>query len=209
MRKGFTLIEIIVAIIIIAIVSVSIPTVIGVTKEANKKLATQEVLFNTRTFIDLILRAGYDCKYAAQGTYDDKMPRFSNNLDFYTQKGLTRTGDENKRKILSVSESMYKNPRSVSSCDESNNEIGILSYKNDHKTIKAEKNKRDFLATSDYIADVNLVGEDPFNAGHTNPGYDFIKVEVNATYLDNNKTGLVSIVANIGDAPKLETKEIQ
>ena len=58
-KRGFSLIELILSIIVVAIVSISIPLVLKTTSELNQKAITQESLMNAKTYIGLILKAPF------------------------------------------------------------------------------------------------------------------------------------------------------
>ena len=59
MKRGFSLIELILSIVVVAIVSISIPLVLKTTSELNQKAITQESLMNAKTYIGLILKAPF------------------------------------------------------------------------------------------------------------------------------------------------------
>ena len=58
-KRGFSLIELILSIIVVAIISISIPLVLKTTSELNQKAITQESLMNAKTYIGLILKAPF------------------------------------------------------------------------------------------------------------------------------------------------------
>ena len=58
-KRGFSLIELILSIIVVAIISISIPLVLKTTSELNQKAITQESLMNAKTYIGLILNAPF------------------------------------------------------------------------------------------------------------------------------------------------------
>ena len=58
-KSGFSLIELILSIIIVAVVSTSIPLVLKTTSQLNQKAITQESLMNAKTYIGLILKAPF------------------------------------------------------------------------------------------------------------------------------------------------------
>ena len=58
-KSGFSLIELILSIIIVAVVSTSVPLVLKTTSQLNQKAITQESLMNAKTYIGLILKAPF------------------------------------------------------------------------------------------------------------------------------------------------------
>ena len=61
-KRGFSLIELILSIVVVAIISTSIPLVLKTTSELNQKAVTQESLMNAKTYIGLILKAPFSDK---------------------------------------------------------------------------------------------------------------------------------------------------
>ena len=58
-KRGFSLIELILSIVVVAIISTSIPLVLKTTSELNQKAVTQESLMNAKTYMGLILKAPF------------------------------------------------------------------------------------------------------------------------------------------------------
>lgn len=61
-KRGFSLIELILSIVVVAIISTSIPLVLKTTSELNQKAVTQESLMNAKTYMGLILKAPFSNK---------------------------------------------------------------------------------------------------------------------------------------------------
>ena len=61
-KRGFSLIELILSIVVVAINSTSIPLVLKTTSELNQKAVTQESLMNAKTYMGLILKAPFSDK---------------------------------------------------------------------------------------------------------------------------------------------------
>lgn len=61
-KRGFSLIELILSIVVVAIISTSIPLVLKTTSELNQKAVTQESLMNAKTYMGLILKAPFSDK---------------------------------------------------------------------------------------------------------------------------------------------------
>ena len=58
-KRGFSIIELILSIVVVAIISTSIPLVLKTTSELNQKAVTQESLMNAKTYMGLILKAPF------------------------------------------------------------------------------------------------------------------------------------------------------
>ncbi|MFC2492347.1 MAG: prepilin-type N-terminal cleavage/methylation domain-containing protein, partial [Campylobacter curvus] len=58
-RRGFSLIELILSIVIVAIVSLSLPLVMKLTSQTNAKAMTQESIMIAKTYMSLILKAPF------------------------------------------------------------------------------------------------------------------------------------------------------
>ena len=61
-KRGFSLIELILSIVVVAIISTSIPLVLKTTSELNQKAVTQGSLMNAKTYMGLILKAPFSDK---------------------------------------------------------------------------------------------------------------------------------------------------
>ena len=61
-KRGFSHIELILSIVVVAIISTSIPLVLKTTSELNQKAVTQESLMNAKTYMGLILKAPFSDK---------------------------------------------------------------------------------------------------------------------------------------------------
>ena len=61
-KRGFSLIELILSIVVVAIISTSIPLVLKTTSELNQKAVTQESLMNAKSYMGLILKAPFSNK---------------------------------------------------------------------------------------------------------------------------------------------------
>ncbi|OPA77170.1 hypothetical protein BFG04_02735 [Campylobacter pinnipediorum subsp. pinnipediorum] len=91
--RGFSLIEVIVSIVIIAITSLSVPVIISVTSEANLRFTIQEMLLNAKTFLNTVLKSQYTCAYIRENP-SSPMPRFALNKDV-AKKGSIQKQDPN------------------------------------------------------------------------------------------------------------------
>lgn len=110
MRKAFSIIELILSIIILAICSMAIPTMLAQISKSNDFAIQQELILNAKTAIAEVLRVPWDSSYLVQGPCEDAkdkvdcsktnytpVPIFLENIPksdpFYNRPGLTKLGD--------------------------------------------------------------------------------------------------------------------
>ncbi|WP_069636655.1 prepilin-type N-terminal cleavage/methylation domain-containing protein [Campylobacter pinnipediorum] len=187
--RGFSLIEVIVSIVIIAITSLSVPVIISVTSEANLRFTIQEMLLNAKTYLNTVLKSQYTCAYIRENP-SSPMPRFALNEDII-EHGYIQKQDPNfssgsydfykkyklnpheRRIILPATGLPYtdlnnfdehhddKCPVSVAS---SYGIKTIWSYNGigDVKMFPDVNNDRDFVTEASYEVEVDIE-KDPFN----------------------------------------------
>ena len=68
MKKGFTLIELIFTIVILAITTMAIPRIVAQTTELNALAIKEELVYNAKAFMSRISKAQWDSAYAADAT---------------------------------------------------------------------------------------------------------------------------------------------
>ncbi len=68
MKKGFTLIELIFTIVILAITTMAIPRIVAQTTELNALAIKEELVYNAKTFMSRISKAQWDSAYAADAS---------------------------------------------------------------------------------------------------------------------------------------------
>ncbi|AQW85977.1 hypothetical protein CPIN18020_0768 [Campylobacter pinnipediorum subsp. caledonicus] len=189
--RGFSLIEVIVSIVIIAITSLSVPMIISVTSEANLRFTIQEMLLNAKTYLNTVLKSQYTCAYIGENP-SSPMPRFALNKDTI-EHGYMQKKDPNfslgsydfykkyklnpheRRIILSATDLYPKtdpnnfhkhyNDKCPSLSAASSYGIKtIWSYNgiDDVKMSPDANNDRDFVTEASYGVKVNIE-KDPFN----------------------------------------------
>lgn len=87
MRAGFSIIELIVSIVIMAIVVVSVPSIIALSSNANTKSLVSQSVMSAKTQLALILRSPFSCAYINQRP-NAALPMFvdfSSDKNFYDQ----------------------------------------------------------------------------------------------------------------------------
>ena len=68
MKKGFTLIELIFTIVILAITTMAIPRIVAQTTELNALAIKEELVYNAKAFMSRISKAQWDSAYAADAS---------------------------------------------------------------------------------------------------------------------------------------------
>ncbi|AQW81056.1 prepilin-type N-terminal cleavage/methylation domain-containing protein [Campylobacter pinnipediorum] len=236
--RGFSLIEVIVSIVIIAITSLSVPVIISVTSEANLRFTIQEMLLNAKTYLNTVLKSQYTCVYIGENP-SSPMPRFANNklgtsekdpnfslgsYDFYKKYKL----DPHERRIILPATGLPDTD--LNNFDEHHDDKCPVSVASSYgiKTIWFYKdidevkmspdsnNDRDFVTEANYKVDVGIK-KDPFNdSRYEQKSYDKDLTLVSVDIFDikpdrfkSEKIRLLAIAANIGDSPIIQTREFK
>ena len=207
-KKAFSLIELVISIVIISIISISVPVIINQISNANAKSLTQESILNAKTFIGLILRSPYSCQVANGVTpffYENGF--YGTNLDFYTKLGLV--GSE-RREFMAVADKgdlsqacpTTSSRQSIDNFDKTEPEVDIGLA-------------RDYIVSSTYkttitpssFGEVNL--NQVFPLKHNFNDIKIVNVSV-VVYGKNSKlateVNLVGFAANTGDNAALGEK---
>ena len=210
-KRGFSLIELILSIVVVAIISTSIPLVLKTTSELNQKAVTQESLMNAKTYIGLILKA----------PFSDKVIKVSTNIGgrsaetAYFFPIILKPGDQRNEfyKINKITGDghrvfAYENSPDLApdAAVRSVDYYGRILDKNLNTTNQA----RDYIVGSDYNVIVNESnGWFKPNLGLDNS--DVKEIIVTATsYKNNTKQETTSVLRayafNLGEGGSLNTK---
>lgn len=207
-KKGFSLVELVVSIIVIAIVSISVPVVIRQVANTNAKSLAQESILNAKTFIGLVLRSPYSCQDINGVTpffYENGF--YGTGLDFYTKVGLAGS----KRR---TSMSVANKDDLTQACPASSNRRSIDNFNNAKPTVDIGLT-RDYVVSSTYettikpgdVGEVRLDQVFPLLEKFNDIKIVNVAVEVHGANSDlSTKTNLVGFAANTGDSADLETK---
>ena len=144
-KRGFSLIELILSIVVVAIISTSIPLVLKTTSELNQKAVTQESLMNAKTYMGLILKA----------PFSDKVIKVSTNIGG------------------SSAETAYFFPIILKSGDHRNEFYKINKITGDGHRVFAYENSPD-LAPDTAVRSVNYYETRNKNLNTTNQNRDYI-----------------------------------
>ena len=207
-KRGFSLIELILSIIVVAIVSISIPLVLKTTSELNQKAITQESLMNAKTYIGLILKAPFSNRIikasnvsaSAETAYFFPIilkPGDQRN-EFYKINKITGDG----HRVFAYTNSSDLVPdTAVRSVD---------YYKTRNKNLNTTNQNRDYIVGSDYEVSVSE-GKGWFKPNLGLDNSDVKEIIVTATSYKNNKkqetTSVLRAYAfNLGEGGSLNTK---
>ena len=208
-KRGFSLIELILSIVVVAIVSTSIPLVLKTTSELNQKAVTQESLMNAKTYMGLILKAPFSNRIikisnvsaSAETAYFFPIilkPGDKRN-EFYKINKITGDG----HRVFA-----YENSPELEPPDASIRSVKYYDERN--KNLNTINQNRDYIVGSDYNVIVNESnGWFKPNLGLDNS--DVKEIIVTATsYKNNTKQETTSVLRayafNLGEGGSLNTK---
>ena len=210
-KRGFSLIEFILSIVVVAIISTSIPLVLKTTSELNQKAVTQESLMNAKTYMGLILKA----------PFSDKVIKVSTNIGgssaetAYFFPIILKSGDHRNEfyKINKITGDghrvfAYENSPDLApdTAVRSVDYYGRILDKN----LNTTNQNRDYIVGSDYVVSVSEdKGWFKPNLGLDNS--DVKEIIVTATsYKNNTKQETTSVLRayafNLGEGGSLNTK---
>ena len=209
-KRGFSLIELILSIVIVAIISTSIPLVLKTTSELNQKAVTQESLMNAKTYMGLILKA----------PFSDKVIKVSTNIGgssaetAYFFPIILKPGDHRNEfyKINKITGDGHRVFAYTNSSDLAPDTAvrSVDYYKTKNKNLNTTNQNRDYIVGSDYNVIVNESnGWFKPNLGLDNS--DVKEIIVTATsYKNNTKQETTSVLRayafNLGEGGSLNTK---
>ena len=210
-KRGFSLIELILSIVVVAIVSISIPLVLKTTSELNQKAVTQESLMNAKTYMGLILKA----------PFSDKVIKVSTNIGgssaetAYFFPIILKPGDHRNEfykinKIIGDGHRVFAYTNSPDLAPDA--AVRSVDYYGRilDKNLNTTNQNRDYIVGSDYNVIVNESnGWFKPNLGLDNS--DVKEIIVTATsYKNNTKQETTSVLRayafNLGEGGSLNTK---
>jgi len=210
-KRGFSLIELILSIVVVAIISTSIPLVLKTTSELNQKAVTQESLMNAKTYIGLILKA----------PFSDKVIKVSTNIGgssaetAYFFPIILKPGDQRNEfyKINKITGDGHRVFAYTNSSDLApDTAVRSVDYYGRilDKNLNTTNQNRDYIVGSDYNVVVNESnGWFKPNLGLDNS--DVKEIIVTATsYKNDTKQETTSVLRayafNLGEGGSLNTK---
>ena len=208
-KRGFSLIELILSIIVVAIISISIPLVLKTTSELNQKAITQESLMNAKTYIGLILKAPFSNRIikasnvsaSAETAYFFPIilkPGDQRN-EFYKTNKITGDG----HRVFA-----YENSPDLEPPDASIRSVDYYSKRN--KNLNTANQTRDYIVGSEYNATIKS-GNGDFKPNLLLKSSDVKEIIVTATaYKNDTKQETTSVLKsyafNLGESGSLNTK---
>ena len=210
-KRGFSLIELILSIVVVAIISTSIPLVLKTTSELNQKAVTQESLMNAKTYMGLILKA----------PFSDKVIKVSTNIGgssaemAYFFPIILKPGDQRNEfyKINKITGDGHRVFAYTNSSDLApDTAVRSVDYYGRilDKNLNTTNQNRDYIVGSDYNVIVNESnGWFKPNLGLDNS--DVKEIIVTATsYKNDTKQETTSVLRayafNLGEGGSLNTK---
>ena len=209
-KRGFSLIELILSIVVVAIISTSIPLVLKTTSELNQKAVTQESLMNAKTYMGLILKA----------PFSDKVIKVSTNIGgssaemAYFFPIILKPGDHRNEfyKINKITGDGHRVFAYTNSSDLALDTAvrSVDYYKTRNKNLNTANQNRDYIVGSDYEV---RVSEDKgwFKPNLALDNSDVKEIVVTATaYKNDTKQKTTSVLRayafNLGEGGSLNTK---
>ena len=209
-KRGFSLIELILSIVVVAIISTSIPLVLKTTSELNQKAVTQESLMNAKTYMGLILKA----------PFSDKVIKVSTNIGgssaetAYFFPIILKPGDHRNEfyKINKITGDGHRVFSYTNSPDLARDTAvrSVDYYKTKNKNLNTANQSRDYIVGSDYEVSVNE-SNGWFKPNLALDNSDVKEIIVTATsYKNDTKQETTSVLRayafNLGEGGSLNTK---
>ena len=209
-KRGFSLIELILSIVVVAIISTSIPLVLKTTSELNQKAVTQESLMNAKTYMGLILKA----------PFSDKVIKVSTNIGgssaetAYFFPIILKPGDHRNEfyKINKITGDGHRVFAYTNSPDLARDTAvrSVDYYKTKNKNLNTANQSRDYIVGSDYNVIVNE-SNGWFKPNLALDNSDVKEIVVTATsYKNDTKQETTSVLRayafNLGEGGSLNTK---
>lgn len=206
-KRGFSLIELILSIVVVAVVSTSIPLVLKTTSELNQKAVTQESLMNAKTYMGLILKAPFSDKIV-KVTQDGNAAYFfpiilepnDKRNEFYK---VNKIGGDGHRGFAYSNSDLLSTDNSVKS---------VEFYKTKNKNLNGTdaNHNRDYIVGSSYEVSVTN-GKGDFKPVLGLKDSDVKEIIVTATSYKDSKSSTTSVLKayafNLGESGSLSTKE--
>ena len=208
-KRGFSLIELILSIIVVAVVSISIPLVLKTTSELNQKAITQESLMNAKTYIGLILKAPFSNRIIKASNVSASAETA------YFFPIILKPGDQRNKfyKINKITGDghrvfAYENSPDLEPPDASIRSVDYYEKRN--KNLNTANQNRDYIVGSEYNATIKS-GNGDFKPNLPLKSSDVKEIIVTATaYKNDTKQETTSVLKayafNLGESGSINTK---
>ena len=207
-KRGFSLIELILSIIVVAIISISIPLVLKTTSELNQKAITQESLMNAKTYIGLILKAPFSNRIIKASNVSASAETA------YFFPIILKPGDKRNEfyKINKITGDGHRVFAYTNSSDLARDAAvrSVNYYETRNKNLNTANQNRDYIVGSDYNARIKN-GSGEFKPNLPLKSSDVKEIIVTATaYKNDTKQETTSVLKayafNLGESGSLNTK---
>lgn len=198
MKRGFSIIELIVSIVIIGIVFLSVPTILLQTAQNNESSIIQQSVMDTKTRLALILKAPWGCTNNAN-LVNLATPIFGNNLqNFYTQNAVQRNSARTFSGIARNTPCLAGQEQDLNSFN--GDQVVLAVPATDVPTYRRDGIINETLNTT--VATVDMTGIN---------NNDIREITITTTALigrgaNNPVIVLRAYSSNIGDSPALDTR---
>lgn len=197
MKRGFSIIELIVSIVVIGIVFLSVPTILFQNARNNETSIIQQSVMDTKTRLALVLKTPWGCTNDLT-LVNLPTPIFGGLPNFYDRNGITR---DRTRTFSTIARD--------SAC-QADQEQDINSFNNDEITITAPIGPGENGYSRDNILNqtLNTSVANVDMTGTANNNIKEISITTTATLGNTNQTILLrAYSSNIGDSPALELRQ--
>ena len=226
-RGGFSLIELILSVLVVAIVSASLPLAVRTTSNLSEQSLMQEGLMNAKTYMSLILKAPFSDQVLIAGK--NTMPSSITtqeaiifpliicdqgaNPDFYEKSGVKGEGHRilaypvQNSSACATRPNDSKLPESIKSV---NFKVKSIKNFNTQKSIlpTASTTKRDFIIDTETTPTITN-GADKFVVSTPLNDNDVLQIKLDTTMktTKESKSVLFGYAFNIGESSTLSVKE--
>ena len=216
MRKGFSLIELILSIVVVGITVVAIPTVVSQTSTNNTRGLIQQSVMDAKTRMALVSKAPYSCVGNFPFSIDDKTPIFGSKIgtvtnNFYTKNGIDIEDTKNRRQFgLQDSKGVMQTVDFDQSCNGLDKSIKSFDTLNGEDGIKIVTSTT-YGERDNIIESVITTHTDHYDMKNNNVGKDggITRIQITSTTSMGQDTTTVTLrayAANIGDSPDMLSK---
>ncbi|WP_276709482.1 type II secretion system protein [Campylobacter rectus] len=209
MKKGFSLIELVLSIVIVGITVVAIPTVLSQTLNNNAQGLIQQSVMDAKTRMALILKSPYSC--VGDFSLKDPTPIFGENVgslsrNFYTRNGITEYGTRRNFGLKKVGGTYLEKVDFDEPCK------GLDKSVNSFNTPKGESGVKVSTSTTygerDNIIESTLATTTDYRDMQDNEdsdkGVTMIQISSTTSMGKDIKTIILkAYAANIGDSPEM------
>ncbi|QCD52911.1 type IV pilus modification PilV family protein [Campylobacter sp. RM16192] len=188
MRRGFSLLELVISIVVMGIVFLSIPTIIMQNAKNNTSAIIQQSVMDTKTHMALILKTPWGC-VNDPSLMGKPTPIFNGDPanNFYTKNLI---GENDRRNFSNISKN--------EACLSSEKNIDFFDKKEAYVEFATKSYSRDNIVKASLKSEVGTM---------TNDNIKIIKINtIVAQTNPNTNIILTAYSANIGDSPKILKK---